>query len=96
MPSRSSRRSGTRDGVLVLVSHTYALYIHHSRPKISSTRPAAAGVTCSASMLVSCVIVKTKTRSKNSSSVLTRAGGSASGCGSFRDVMPVPAAAHLD
>src|SRR6516164_2645037 len=45
-------------------------------------------------MLVSCVIVKTKTRSKNSSSVLTRSGGSASGRGSLCDVMPVPAAAH--
>ena len=63
-----------RRAVLLLVSQTYPLYIHHSRPKISSTRPAAAGVTWTASMLVSCVIVKTKTRSKNSSSVLTRAG----------------------
>jgi len=96
MPSSTSRRSGVRDGVLALLSHTYPLCIHHSRPKISSTRPAAASVTCSASMPVSCVIVKTKTRSKNSSSVLTRVGGSGSGCGPFRDVMPVPAAAHLD
>src|SRR5215469_4185143 len=43
-------------------------------------------------MLVSCVIVKTKTRSKNSSSVLTRKGGS----GSPGDVMSVPATAQLD
>src|SRR5262249_11423885 len=49
-----------------------------------------------ASMLVSCVIVKTKTRSKNSSSVLTRSGRSGGRCRSRRDVMPVPAAAHLD
>src|SRR5215470_20389084 len=48
-----------------------------------------------ASMLVSCVIVKTKTRSKNSSSVLTRSGRSGGRCRSRRDVMPVPAAAHL-
>src|SRR5215472_285695 len=94
MASRISRRSGTRDGVRVLVSHTYPLYIHHSSPKIRSTRPADAGVTCSPSTLVSCVIVKTKTRSKNSSIVLTRSGGSGSGCPG-RDVMPVPAAADL-
>src|SRR5690242_16001801 len=46
-------------------------------------------------MLVSCVMVKTKTRSKNSSSVLTRCGGSVSCRGASCDVMPVPAAAHL-
>jgi len=44
-----------------------------------------------ASRLVSWVIVKTKTRSKNSSSVLTL-NGSCSLC----DVMPVPSPAHLD
>src|SRR6516225_5821333 len=93
MPTRSSSRSGARDGVRVLVSQAYPPYIHHSRPKISSTRPAAAKLMSRASMLVSCVIVKTKTRSKNSSSVLTRSGRSDSVC-SGGDVMPVPAAAH--
>src|SRR5215831_16414592 len=65
---------------------------------MSSTWPAAAKLMSRARMLVSCVMVKTKTRSKNSSSVLTRSGRSGAAAwerGSLCDVMPVPAAAHL-
>src|SRR3984957_18739705 len=40
-------------------------------------------------------MVKTKTRSKNSSSVLTRSGRSAAGACPFCDVTSVPAAAEL-
>ncbi len=44
MPRSSSSRSGSPAGVRALVSHAYPAYIHHSTPKMSSTRSAPAGV----------------------------------------------------
>ena len=78
MPSSSSRRSGVRAGVRALVSQTYPPYIHHSTPKTSSTRSAPVSVRSRAKIPVSWVMAKTKTRSKKSSSVLTRSGWSSS------------------
>ena len=78
MPRSSSRRSGVRDGGRALVSQTYPAYIHHSTPKMSSTRSAPVTVISSARTPVSWVMAKTKTRWKKSSSVLTRSGGSSS------------------
>src|SRR6266581_7825580 len=59
-------------------SQPWTPYIHHSTPKMSSTRRPAATLTSCDRMLVSCVMAKTKTRSKNSSRVLTRSGASPS------------------
>src|SRR6185437_617428 len=111
MPASSSSRSVVRDGVRALASQTYPPYIHHSAPNTSSTRNPSATVTSCDKIPVSWVIAKTKTRSKNSSRVLTRSGRSpsVSGSGSVtalasvtagsglprRDVVPVPAAAQL-
>src|SRR5690348_4800917 len=111
MPSSISSRSVVRDGVRALDSHTYPSYIHHSAPKMSSTRNPPSTVSSRERIPVSWVIAKTKTRSKNSSRVLTRSGRSpsVSGSGSVtalasvtagsglprRDVVPVPAAAQL-
>ena len=72
----SSSRSAVCTGGWALVSQAYPSYIHHSSPKISSTRPASAAVNPLASSVASWVRVNAKTRSKNSSSVVTRSGGS--------------------
>src|SRR6266550_1916787 len=78
MPASSSSRSVVRDGVRALASQTYPPYIHHSAPKISSTRNPSSTVTSCDKIPVSWVMAKTKTRSKNSSRVLTRSGASPS------------------
>ena len=74
MPTSSSSRSGVRSGVRVLVSQAYPPYIHHSTPKMSSTCATPFSDRSRASSAVSWVRVKAKTRSKNSSRVLTRSG----------------------
>ena len=77
MPSSRSSRSGVRSGVRALVSQAYPPYIHHSTPNTSSTWAIeAADRWLPSSSADSCVRVNAKTRSKNSSSVLTRSGGS--------------------
>jgi hypothetical protein len=72
IPTRRSRRTPSSRGGTALVSQAYPPYIHQTLPKISIVcrRPVTVG--SRASRLVSWVIVKTKTRSKNSSSELTR------------------------
>src|SRR4029077_9640130 len=78
MPASMSSRSVVRDGVRALASQTYPPYIHHSAPKISSTRKPSSTLRSwpCARIPVSWVMANTKTRSKNSSSVLTRSGAS--------------------
>ncbi len=78
MPTSISSRSLARTGVRALDSQTYPSYIHHSTPKINRTRTPAATDTSWDSSPVSWVMAKTKTRSKNSSSVLTRSGSALS------------------
>ena len=64
-------------GAIALVSQAYPPYIHMIRVSISTTSATAAPASGrSARTAVSCVIVKTKTRSKKSSSVLTRTASS--------------------
>ena len=74
MPASMSSRSVVRDGVRALASQTYPPYIHHSAPNTSSTRNPSSTVTSCDRIPVSWVMAKTKTRSKNSSRVLTRSG----------------------
>ena len=78
MPTSSSSRSGVRFGARVLVSQAYPPYIHHSTPNTSSTSSAPPGEKWCTSSEASWVRVNAKTRSKNSSSVLTRSGASGS------------------
>ncbi len=65
-------------GATALVSQAYAPYIHQISPSISTARASPAAPVCSPITAVSWVIVNTNTRSKNSSSVETRTGASAS------------------
>ena len=78
MPASMSSRSAVRDGVRALASQTYPPYIHHSAPNTSSTRNPSSTLTSCDKIPVSWVMAKTKTRSKNSSRVLTRRGRSPS------------------
>ena len=55
-------------------------YIHQMTPNIRITRSIRSALMSSARYLVSWVAVNTKTRSKNSSSVLTRTAGSVPRC----------------
>src|SRR2546430_5720822 len=73
--SISRRRTGSRGGT-AFVSQAYPPYIHQTLPKISATRTTPTPVGSATRTLVSCVIVKTKTRSKNSSIVETRTSSS--------------------
>src|SRR3989440_4740504 len=73
--SISSRRTGSRGGT-AFVSQAYPPYIHQTLPKISATRKTPTPVGSATRRLVSWVIVKTKTRSKNSSIVETRTSSS--------------------
>src|SRR5258705_13697530 len=75
-PDGSRSRSVVRDGGRLLPTKTSPPYIHHSAPKISSTRKPPSTVTSCARIPVSRVMANTKTRSKNSSRVLTRSGAS--------------------
>src|SRR5580704_4215169 len=74
IPSSISSRSGVRTGVRALDSQTYPPYIHHSAPNTSSTCTPSTTVTSCDKIPVSCVMAETNTKSKNSSSVLTRSG----------------------
>ena len=69
--SINSRTAGSRGGT-ALVSHAYPPYIHQTLPKMSATRATPTPVGSATSRLVSWVMVKTNTRSKNSSIVETR------------------------
>src|SRR2546430_5691191 len=73
--SISRRRTGSRGGT-AFVSQAYPPYIHQTLPKISATRKTPTPVGSATRRLVSWVIVKTKTRSKNSSIVETRTSSS--------------------
>jgi hypothetical protein len=70
MPSTSSTRRRGVTGGAALVSQAYPPYIHH---RISSSRAdlPATSQPPGATVAVSWVMVKTKTRSKNSSSDVT-------------------------
>ncbi len=76
MPARRNVRRVVLLGATALVSQTYPLYIHQIRPSMSSTCATLVPSRWSTSTVVSWVRVKTKTRSKNSSSVETRIGAS--------------------
>ena len=67
-----NRRTTVALGGTALVSQAYPPYIHQTLPKMSATRATPTPVGSATSRLVSCVIVKTKTRSKKSSIVETR------------------------
>ena len=76
MPAKVSSRSGVR--VLLIFGvlwWMYGGYVWLSNARAPSRTPAAT-LTSRVRMLVSWVIAKTKTRSKNSSRVLTRSGRS--------------------
>jgi hypothetical protein len=80
MPHISSSRRVVPTGATALVSHAYPPYIQSITPSISDTRSSPSRPKSAARTLVSWVTVKTKTRSKNSSSVVTRwAGGGVTG-----------------
>src|SRR5689334_6064508 len=66
-----------RSGATALVSHAYPPYIHQITPSMSTTWTTPRHVASLVRTVVSCVIVKTKTRSKKSSSVETRTTSSA-------------------
>src|SRR5215468_8912046 len=72
-----ARRTGSV-GATVLVIQAKPSYIHQMMRISSRTRAAQAQVRLTASTVVSCVMVKTKTRSKKSSKVDTRTPGSGS------------------
>jgi len=73
MPPIRRRRCRTWSVAIAFVSHAYPSYIHQITAKMTITWATAAAPPRSTSTAVSWVIVKTKTRSKKSSSVVTRA-----------------------
>src|SRR4051812_39814142 len=75
MPPSSAARGAAPRVETALVSHAYPSYIHQIAPSMSITWPSELHDSSWVSTAVSCVIVKTKTRSKNSSSVDTRSTG---------------------
>ena len=77
MPTTSRPRRSVLRGTTALVSHAYPPYIHQVTPSINRTRTSDTSVVWLARTPVSCVMMKTKTRSKNSSTVLTRTAVSA-------------------
>ncbi len=77
MPSSSRPRRGWVVGGMALVSQMKASYIHQITASITSTLARPATVRWWARLSLSWVMVKTKTRSKNSSSGLTRRSASA-------------------
>src|SRR5919198_5350922 len=72
MPPTSSSPKRSRSVAIAFVSHAYPSYIHQIKSSITTTCTNAARPSPSTSTPVSCVIVKTKTRSKKSSRVETR------------------------
>src|SRR5262249_35157876 len=72
IPAISSNRRVVSVGGTAFVSTAYPPYIHHRFPKIRTACATPRTVGSWTSSDVSCVIVKTKTRSKNSSMVETR------------------------
>src|SRR5580693_2360597 len=95
IPSSISSRSGVRTGVRALDSQTYPPYIHHSAPNTSSTCAPSTTVTSCDKIPVSCVMAKTNTKSKNSSSVLTRSGSPPEPCAPPLLTAPVTAPPSL-
>lgn len=69
MPPISSNRRTVVSGATALVNQTYPKYIHRITHSMITACANPSGDVSSASVRVSCVIVKTKTRSKKSSSV---------------------------
>jgi hypothetical protein len=67
---RKARRTGVTGGA-ALVSHAYPPYIHHISRSSSTTRPTPPHPSSCPRVAVSWVTVKTKTRSKKSSRVVT-------------------------
>ena len=73
MPPISSSRCRRWSVAIAFVSQAYASYIHQITRNMTTTCAIAATSPPLTRTFVSCVIVKTKTRSKKSSSVETRA-----------------------
>src|SRR3954468_10176828 len=76
IPPNRGRRSDVRSGGTALVSHAKAPYIHQIAVSKRTTWASASPVGWWTSTEVSCVIVKTKTRSKKSSRLETRSSSS--------------------
>jgi hypothetical protein len=79
----SSSRKRSRSVAIAFVSHAYPSYIHQIKSSITTTCTSAARPSPSTRTPVSCVIVKTKTTSKKSSRVETRALRSATARGAL-------------
>src|SRR5919106_1249117 len=75
MPPSRTARCATPRVETALVSHAYPSYIHQITASMSTTCPSELQESSWVSTAVSWVTVKTKTRSKNSSSVDTRSTG---------------------
>ena len=76
IPASRGRRSPLRSGGTALVSQAKAPYIHQMAASISTICASASPFGWCTNTAVSCVMVKTKTRSKKSSSVETRSSSS--------------------
>ena len=72
MPPSSRSRRSVVSASTAFVSQAYPSYIHQMSASMSATWTRERSVGSSKTTLASWVIVKTKTRSKNSSSVVTR------------------------
>ena len=72
MPPSSGRRRAIRSGGTAFVSQANAPYIHQIAVSMSTTCASASPFGWWTRTAVSCVIVKTKTRSKKSSTDETR------------------------
>ena len=67
-----ANRTAPSSGSTTLVSHAYPTQAHHSTPRIRTPWKRPSHVGFSAISAVHCVSARTKTRSKNSSSGVTR------------------------
>src|SRR4051812_31784141 len=68
----SSNRTGARSGSSQLVSHALSIQIHHTASSRIAVCEAPSAPGCSSRPCESCVTAKTKTRSKNNSTKVTR------------------------
>ena len=72
MAANIAIRTAPSSGLIVFVNHAYAAQAHQSTPSTSSPFTSPAQVGSSTTSPVTCVIAKTKMRSKKSSSGVTR------------------------
>ncbi|HTA12825.1 MAG TPA: hypothetical protein VK765_05325 [Solirubrobacteraceae bacterium] len=72
MAANIARRTAPSSGSTTLVSHAYPPHDHHSMPSTRSALSIPVQVGVRTSSVVHCVSASTNTRSKNSSSGVTR------------------------